>query len=183
MRPERLKARTARALHGKLAFTRQVFECPLCRASRAPLDEELGLAPYEALTRCVLKKVAWEVAQTSYAQASANLEHQCGLAVSPAECARVALEQGAQLAEAQRQREQRWASPGSPQAPAAPAERQAERPGAGSRCHGGADGSRRGAQNGLVRHRVRAGGSSDQGRRLGAPRGGHTAPRRQRRRF
>jgi hypothetical protein len=127
MRPLRIKERRARTLRGGLSFSRQVFECPSCRMSRATLDEELGLEPHAALTRRFRKKVAWETAQTSFGQSSRNLEHQAELEVSPAECARVAREEGQVLLQAQQQRQQQWAAPGTPEEPAAPPEHQARR--------------------------------------------------------
>jgi hypothetical protein len=91
------------------------------------VDEELGLGPHAAWTARARKKVAWEVAQTSFDQARRNLEHQAELQVSAAECARVAQEEGGLLAGLQRRRERAWAAPGDPQSPAAGPEYPSER--------------------------------------------------------
>ncbi len=111
MRPRRPKARRARTLAGEVAFERPVWECPRCRAGRAPLDEELGLAKRSGMTRRLERKIAFEGARDSFAEASKALEHQLEIEVSPAEVARVVEEAGERLDERQRERENRWNEP------------------------------------------------------------------------
>jgi hypothetical protein len=111
MRPLGRRPRQARSLVGLIAFERCVFECPVCRATRAPADEALGLRHGQRMTRSLVRRVAWLAARRSYGQASADLHELCGLPVSPAECARVALEEGARLDARQRWREQALLAP------------------------------------------------------------------------
>ena len=114
-------------LRGALAFERSVYECPRCRQSKAPLDEELGVRGHERMTRKVVKKVAYEDAVSSYPSASKNLAHQAELEVSPAECARVADQYGPQLEARQRAREEAWARPYTEESPPAAPEIGAQR--------------------------------------------------------
>jgi len=122
----RIKKRQAKSLHGELHFERNVYECSHCRGSLAPLDKELGLGPHEKMTRCVVKKVAYEVAQASHPQASKNLAHQAELDVSSAECARVAEQYGKIFDKLQREREKDWVAPWTLEKPSAPPERYPE---------------------------------------------------------
>ena len=79
------------------------------------------MGPHEQMTRRTVKKVAYEVSQVSFPQAAKNLEHQAGLGVSVAECARVANAYGAQFDAIQRQREAEWTAPWTAEkAPAEP---------------------------------------------------------------
>jgi hypothetical protein len=55
--------------------------------------------------------VAWAAAHHSFPQAPKDLEHQAGLQVSGAECARVAAEYGKRLDAMQREREATWTAP------------------------------------------------------------------------
>jgi len=105
MRRIGLRPRRARTLAGPIAFEREVFECPACRRSLAPCDALVGLAAGEKMTRSLVRRVAWASARTSYTDASADLAELVGLAVSPAECARVAEQEGRRLDALQRQRE------------------------------------------------------------------------------
>lgn len=110
-----------------MAFERSVYECPRCRQSEAPMDRELGVAGHEQMTRRVVKKVAYEVAESSYPKASRKLEHQAELEVSVAECARVADQYGPRLDAMQREREEGWAKPYTEESPPAAPEFQAQR--------------------------------------------------------
>jgi hypothetical protein len=122
MRPVGEKPRQARTLGGPLAYRRSVYECPACRSAHAPLDEELGLASGEKLTRRVVRKVAYAAANQSFGEASRTLAELADLGVSAAECARVAQQEGARIEQAQRQREAGHLRPVSPEQPAEPAE-------------------------------------------------------------
>lgn len=106
-----MKGRTAQTLHGELWYERAVHECPRCRHSHAPLDRELGVLPHEHLTLGVVRKVAWEVAKSSFPEAETNLLEQLGLSVSASECQRVSLQYGAKIDQLQRQREAGWTAP------------------------------------------------------------------------
>jgi hypothetical protein len=114
-------------LHGEIAFERSVYECPRCRQSVAPLDREIGLGAHEQLTRRAVKKVAYEVADSSFPQSAKKLEHQAELCVSTAECARVATQYGTQLDAMQREREAGWMRPVGEGDGPAPPELKAER--------------------------------------------------------
>lgn len=111
MTPLGLKPRTARTLAGPVRFEREVFECPRCRGALAPLDAALGLRPGEKMTHALRRAVAWVGTRDSYAGASADLQELLGVAVSPAECARVAAEEGGRLGRLQAQREQAYLAP------------------------------------------------------------------------
>jgi len=111
MTPLGLKPRTARTLAGPVRFEREAFECPRCRRAAAPLDAALGLLPGEKMTHALRRAVAWAGARDSYAGASADLEELLGVWVSPAECARVAAEEGQRLGCLQAQREQAYLAP------------------------------------------------------------------------
>jgi len=121
------KPRQGRTLGGALRYERAVYECPLCRCARAPLDEELGLASGEKMSRRLVRKVAWAAAGQSYQEASHTLAELAGLEVSAAECARVALEEGARIEQAQRAGEEERLRPVSPERPAPSAEIQSQR--------------------------------------------------------
>lgn len=111
MRPLGLKPRTAQTLAGPVRFEREVFECPRCRRANAPLDAALGLLPGQKMTHALRRAVAWAGARDSFAGASADLRELRGVAVSPAECARVAAEEGQRLGRLQAQREQAYLAP------------------------------------------------------------------------
>lgn len=122
MRPIGEKSRRGRTLGGTIRYERPVYECPACRCARAPLDEELGLASGEKLSRGLVRKVAWAGAGQSYREASRTLVELAGVEVSAAECARVALAEGDRIERAQRAREEERLRPVSPERPAPPAE-------------------------------------------------------------
>jgi hypothetical protein len=127
MSPGHVRARRAKTLHGEIAFERSVYECPRCRQSVAPLDREMALGPHEQLTGRAVKKVAYEVADSSFPQSAKKIEHQAEICVSTAECARIAEQHGTRLDALQREREAAWVRPvGEGEGPAAP-EIQAER--------------------------------------------------------
>ena len=113
MRLTRSERRPRQALtrHGLVRFERDVYECPKCRHSHAPLDADLGLAAHDKMTLGVTKTVAYLAANASYPGASQHLKRLFNLAVSAAECSRVAQQWGARLDEAQRAREQAWTAP------------------------------------------------------------------------
>jgi len=122
MRPIGEKARRARTLGGPLAYRRTVYECPACRCSHAPLDEELGLALGEKLSRRVVRKVAYAAANQSFLESSRTLAELAGLSVSAAECDRVARQEGARIEQAQRAQDAERLRPVGPEQPAPPAE-------------------------------------------------------------
>jgi hypothetical protein len=71
---------------------RPVYRCDRadCARERAPVDEELGLASKSHHTRGMENKIAWAgTTASSFAQASAQMEHQVEIAVSPSEVQRV----------------------------------------------------------------------------------------------
>jgi hypothetical protein len=72
------------------------------------------MGAHERMTRRTVKKVAWAAAHHSFPQAPKDLEHQAGLQVSTAECARVAAEYGKRLDAMQREREAAWTAPYTP---------------------------------------------------------------------
>jgi len=115
LRRSRPKGRAIQTLHGEVSYERAVYECPQCRRSYAPLDRELGVLPHERMTLGVARKVAYEVAKSSFPDASASLLEQLGLAVSASECQRVSLQYGAKFDRLQRQREAGWTAPWSAQ--------------------------------------------------------------------
>ena len=115
MSPARPKRRQARTLHGTVVFERNVYECPRCRSSEAPLDKEVGIGSHEQMTRRVVKKVAYEAAHASYPEASKNLLHQTGIEVSPAEVARIVEEYGKKMDRLQRERERGWSGTRAPE--------------------------------------------------------------------
>ena len=117
--------RYAVTVRGRVDFTRPVYRCDQadCAHERAPVDEELGLTPKSHYTRLMENKIAWAgTTGSSFAQASAQMEHQVEIAVSPSEIQRV-IEQVGQRALALQDREvtQRGA-PASLEAPIATAE-------------------------------------------------------------
>lgn len=105
------KGRSVKTLAGDVSFMRSVAECPHCRKSLVPLDLELGVASGEKMTFGVRRRVAFASSHGSFAGASACLKEMSGLDVSPAECCRVAEQDGKRLEELQRQRECRWSEP------------------------------------------------------------------------
>ena len=127
MRPIGEKPRRARTLGGPLAYRRTVHECPACRCSHAALDEELGLASGEKMSRRVVRKVAYAAANQSFFESSRTLAELAELSVSAAECARVAQQEGARIEHEQRAREAERLRAVSPEQPAPPAEIASER--------------------------------------------------------
>lgn len=77
----------------------------------APLDLELGLAPGARMTREVVSKVAFAGARSAYAGAAEDLRRLAGIEVSPAEFARVVLEEGQRVLALQQDREERFCEP------------------------------------------------------------------------
>ncbi|MBM3333729.1 ISKra4 family transposase [Candidatus Sumerlaeota bacterium] len=108
MRPVGRKGRTAKTVSGDVAFDREVYECPRCRQSEAPLDAEMGLGSHEHMTRQVVRKVAYLASQSSYSEAAAELKELTGIEVSRAEYARVVEEDGSRIDHEQRQEEAKW---------------------------------------------------------------------------
>lgn len=104
-----------------------VFECPLCRASQAPMDAELGLARGEQITRGFARRIVWLSAQGSFDLAAKGIEELLGLKVGAAECQRMALTEGARIDAAMREREEDYLRPVSPGHPAPEAQIKAER--------------------------------------------------------
>ncbi|MDO8969727.1 MAG: hypothetical protein Q7U74_03505, partial [Saprospiraceae bacterium] len=78
--------RYAVTVRGRVDFTRPVYRCDHCQRERAPVDEELGLAPKSHYTRLMENKIAWAATTgSSFGQASAQMEHQVEIAVSASE--------------------------------------------------------------------------------------------------
>ncbi|MBI5154273.1 hypothetical protein HZA57_03465 [Candidatus Poribacteria bacterium] len=111
MVPAGSKPRQARLLEGEIQFERPVFECPRCRRSLAPVDQELGLEAHGQMSRSVRKKVAYAAAHASFAGACKDLLHQAELSVSDSEIARTAETEGARLDALQREREEAYCEP------------------------------------------------------------------------
>jgi hypothetical protein len=84
------------------------------------------MGPHERMTRRTVKKVAWAGAKHSFAEASKDLQHQAGVEVSVAECARVAGEYGPRLDAMQREREKAWTAPWTPETKRAEPEKTVE---------------------------------------------------------
>jgi hypothetical protein len=121
MRAVGTKPRTAQTLGGKVRYERTVFECPACRRSRAPLDEELTVASGDRLSLGVKSKAMLAGALESFGEAARILKLLAGIELSKAECERVALEEGERRDREQRAEEAKWlASVQSGQAPPEP---------------------------------------------------------------
>lgn len=116
-----------KTLRGTLTYWRPVWGCPLTRRQVAPLDLELGLEPGAKMTREVISKVAFAAARSAYKGAAEDLERLAGIAVSPAEFARVVLEEGTRVHKLQEEREERWSEPVASDRPVCPAEVPCER--------------------------------------------------------
>lgn len=114
MRRCKARPRRAKTLAGEIEFRREVFECPVCRRSEAPLDAEMGIESGEKMTRGLTRKTAWLSAHKSFQTASAGLAELLGLRVSPAECQRVTLERGRRIDALQRRREELVLAPVGP---------------------------------------------------------------------
>ncbi len=123
----RRKVRRARTLSGALEYVRTVFECGSCRATLAPIDVELGVAPLARMTRGMVRKVAYAASRGAYEQAARDLRELAGIEVSASEFARVALEEGERLDTLQREREAVLLAPVDPLRPTARPEIACER--------------------------------------------------------
>jgi hypothetical protein len=108
MRRVGVKARTAQTLGGELEYERTVYECPACRKSLAPLDEELTVALGDRLSLGVKAKAMFAVAKESFGEAARTLKLLSGIHLSKAECERVALEEGERRDGEQRAEEAKW---------------------------------------------------------------------------
>lgn len=95
-------------MSGPIAFERAVFTCPRCRASRAPLDEELGAAKGCRYTRRVRRAAAYASASGSFGDAAAAMKENFGLEISIAQAAVVANAEGERIAAATEERERQW---------------------------------------------------------------------------
>ena len=86
------------------------------------------MGPHEQMTRRTVKKVTYAAAaQGSFPAAAKDLEHQAGLQVSVAECARAATEYGVKFDAMQRKREAEWTAPVSGESGPAEPEIQAKK--------------------------------------------------------
>lgn len=122
------KPRTATTVAGTISYDRTVFECGTCRHIFAPVDRMLGLRRGEHLTNRVVEKVAYLSASESFPQASTSLDKLCQIKVSPAECARVANEEGTRIHELIEDNEERWNAPLDPSVPPPAPEIACQRP-------------------------------------------------------
>lgn len=121
MRAAGIKARSALTLGGSLRYERTVYECPSCRKSHAPLDEELTVDLREHLSLGVRQKAMFAGAKESFGEAARTLKRLAGIELSKAECERVAMEDGARRDGEQRAAEAVWLKPvQAGQAPPAP---------------------------------------------------------------
>jgi hypothetical protein len=127
MREAGIKGRTALTLGGKLRYERTVYECPSCRGSHAPLDEELTVDLGERLSLGVRQKAMFAGAKESFGEAAQTLKLLAGIELSKAECQRVALEDGARRDGEQRSAEAVWLEPVAGGQPAPESEIQPER--------------------------------------------------------
>lgn len=127
MRETKVRKRSLRGLAGEVVFERMVFECPLCRGSRAPMDAELGLARGERITRGFARRIVWMSAQGSFDLAAKGIKEVMGLEVGAAECQRMALAEGARIDALAREREKDYLRPVSPDRPAPEARIRPER--------------------------------------------------------
>lgn len=118
--------RAALTKRGQVKYERQVYECPLCRASLAPLDRELGLKARERFTSGLGNLAAWFGAQMSYGKSAEALWRSLGLGLSKAEIARLSAQMGALVEEAGERRDAQFLHPVSPLQPAPAPERQCQ---------------------------------------------------------
>lgn len=109
------KSRQGVSLCGAFSFQREVFECPKCRKSFAPLDVELGMEAGEKFTRGVVRRAAWSGGKLAFRVAAENVKEMIGLEISPAECQRLAVDVGRRLDAEQRERENAYLAPVSPE--------------------------------------------------------------------
>lgn len=127
MRAVGTKPRRIRSLVGEQRYVRDVFECPRCRRSYAPMDGELGVRHGDQMTGLLRRRVAWGAARRSYKEAAEDLWEYQGLKVSLAEYARVAQEEGERLERRHRQQEAKWSAAVEPGVPVEPPESVCER--------------------------------------------------------
>ncbi len=112
--------RYAVTVRGRVDFTRPVYRCDQadCARERAPLDEELGLAPKSHHTRLMENKIAWAgTTASSFTQASKDMEHQVELPVSASEIQRVIEDVGRRAAALQDREVKERGAPASLEAP------------------------------------------------------------------
>lgn len=116
--------RYAVTVRGRVDFTRPVYRCEHCQRERAPVDEELGLAPKSHYTKRMENKIAWAAATaSSFGAASAQMEHQVEIAVSSSEIQRVAEQVGQRALKLQDEEVKQRGAPASLEAPIPTAER------------------------------------------------------------
>lgn len=118
--------RYAVTVRGRVDFTRPVYRCDQgdCQRERAPVDEELGLAPKSHYTRLMENKIAWAgTTAASFIQGSKQMEHQVEIAVSPSEIQRVIEDVGRRGLALQDKEVKEHGAPASLEAPIQPAER------------------------------------------------------------
>lgn len=111
MRAAGIKPRTAKTLGGEIRYERTVYECPDCRKSHSPLDEELTVAVGDRLSLGVKRKAMYEGSRESFGETSRSLKHLAEIELSKAECERVALEEGERRDAEQRAEEAKWLKP------------------------------------------------------------------------
>jgi len=117
--------RYAVTVRGRVDFTRPVYRCDhaACSRERAPVDEELGLAPKSHYTRGMENKIAWAgTTASSFAQASKQMEHQVEIAASPSEIQRVIDQVGRRALALQDEEVKQRGAPASLEAPIPTAE-------------------------------------------------------------
>lgn len=118
--------RYAVTVRGRVDLTRPVYRCerPECQRERAPVDEELGLAPKSHYTARLENKIAWAATTAaSFAQASTQMERQVEIAVSPSEVQRVSEEVGRRALALQDREIKQRGGPASLEAPIPTAQR------------------------------------------------------------
>lgn len=111
MRAAGMRERSAQTLGGEICYGRTVYECPGCRKSHAPLDEELTVSVGDHLSLGVKQKAMYAGAKESFGEASLTLKRLAGIALSKAECERVANEEGERRDAEQRAEEAKWLEP------------------------------------------------------------------------
>lgn len=108
MRPGKKQSRRLTTMSGPIEFERPVFHCPACRATYAPLDEELGAGKGDQYTRRVRRAMAYAGAGGSFGEASKAMKENFGLEIAPSQIAVVVEAEGERIAAAIEKREEQW---------------------------------------------------------------------------
>jgi len=97
-----------------MEFEREVWQCPACRRSHAPVDLALGARPGSKWTGGVERKAAYAAALSPFGDASAVLLELGGVEMSASEADRLAQLHGARIDARQRADEEAYLAPVDP---------------------------------------------------------------------